>query len=206
MLALAGFNVVGLDVPDFTELDWVRRRAEALNIRNETVGDLSAGDFLPAERDAYDAVVFTETLEHITFNPIRFWKRVSEILHVDGFVYLTTPNAYEFRQLRKVLKRLFTGRGIGLRVGAIFRHVTYGHHWKLYCARELRTYFAELSDDFMTEVSAYSLPLGASHLHHPTRQALQRCFDRIPLFRSHLEAVVRLRGRDGWRATPPSCD
>lgn len=206
VLRLAGFEVTGLDVPVFTDLDWIRRRADRLGVRNEPADDFEPGDFLPGASAAFDVVLFTEALEHITFNPVRFWRRVAELLQPDGFIYLTTPNAYEFRNLRKVVKRLVTGRGIGLRPGAILRHVTYGHHWKLYCAREIREYFAELSDDFEVAVATYSLARGDGAPRHATREALQRLFDRIPLFRSHLEAVIRLTGRDGWKADPPTAE
>ncbi|MBN1256350.1 MAG: methyltransferase domain-containing protein [Planctomycetes bacterium] len=203
ILSRMGFEVAGVDVPEFVGLDFVKERADNYNISNSAIKNLEEGEFLEGTTDAFDAVLFTEALEHITFNPIIFWRRVNELLHTGGLIYLTTPNAYEWRNLRKVLKRLFLGRGMGVRVPNILNRVTYGHHWKLYCGRELKEYFALLSNDFKTEVNYYSLPGSNRRGWWHLREIMQRICNLIPGFREQLEAVVYLQGRDGWLAVPP---
>jgi 2-polyprenyl-6-hydroxyphenyl methylase/3-demethylubiquinone-9 3-methyltransferase len=78
----------------------------------------------------FDVVVFTEILEHITFTPVLFWRRIYKLLKVGGSIYLTTPNALTPWKMLHVVKRLVTQNGVGITTPEIFHTVTFGHHWK----------------------------------------------------------------------------
>jgi 2-polyprenyl-3-methyl-5-hydroxy-6-metoxy-1,4-benzoquinol methylase len=206
LLSKLGYDVTGMDIELFTGAGFVQDRARRCGIRNITVNHLESGDFLPDHAGAFDLIVFTEILEHITFNPIRFWARVYELLAPAGMVYLSTPNALRPAAWARGLAGLLAFRGIGISVKDILGDVTYGHHWKEYSAFELKRYFAMLSPDFKVSTDWYS-----SDLHEQTNPSNSQAVTRfvksalavVPCFRSDIEAVIRLTGRAGFTATPP---
>ena len=198
LLARMGYEVTGIDVPLFTEAPFVRARAGEFGIRNVAVEALERGDFLPGEDGRYRLIVFTEILEHITFNPVRFWRRVHALLEPGGLVYLSTPNSMRpaawVRALRDLLA--FRGRGIGL--DEIMGTVTYGHHWKEYSASEIVRYFALLSPDFQVETRFYSTDAAAGW-----KGRAKGALAAVPAWRSDIEAVVRKVGTKGFAAAVP---
>jgi 2-polyprenyl-6-hydroxyphenyl methylase/3-demethylubiquinone-9 3-methyltransferase len=102
---------------------------------------------------------------------------------------------------------LLSFKGVGLNVREIFRHVTFGHHWKEYSASELRRYFAALSPDFAVTITrmTYAAPEDAPGVARldPARQAIQSIGNHTGLFADQLEAVVRLKARTAWLLAPP---
>jgi 2-polyprenyl-6-hydroxyphenyl methylase/3-demethylubiquinone-9 3-methyltransferase len=146
-------------------------------------------------------------MEHITFNPIRFWRRIYELMQVDGIIYITTPNSLRLLAFLGALWRVLSFKGVGLNVREIFRHVTFGHHWKEYSAGELRRYFRALSPDFavtisrMTYTAAENSP-GVARL-DPARRAIQFIGNHTGFFADQLEAIVRLKARTAWLLVPP---
>lgn len=209
VLKLLGFDVLGMDVPEFSELSFVRNRARELQVENITVAKLESGQFC-AEKESVDCVLFCEILEHITFNPIDFWKRIYNILSLGGVIYITTPNSLRFVNLVSTIKRALTLSGVGLQVSAIFSNVTYGHHWKEYSASEIRRYFARLSPDFLVRVNYYAyepdnmLRQSSSHgLKSIVRQCVRIVGNRSHILADQLEVVVRLEDRTLWLSEPP---
>ncbi|HEX7938289.1 MAG TPA: methyltransferase domain-containing protein, partial [Gemmatimonadaceae bacterium] len=187
----------------FQQLPFVRRRAEASGVRLATVGDLGAGDFLPdAPHDSYDVVIFCEILEHITFHPALFWKRVYEILKPGGLIFLSTPNSLRISNWVKAALRLLTRRGVGISMDEIFGHVTYGHHWKEYSSAELRDYFARLSPDFQVTLRFVDPGLPRS----TAAAMLQWLGNPVPVLRPSLEAIVRLPRKERWLAQAKTYD
>ena len=209
MLKLAGYDVIPLDLSVFSTLPFVTKRAERLGLAQRSVefDQIAGGTFLDDAANEFAIVLFCETMEHITFNPIRFWRRVYELMQVDGIIYITTPNSLRLLAFLGALWRVLSFKGVGLNVREIFRHVTFGHHWKEYSASELRRYFAALSPDFAVTVSrttyaaAEDAP-GAARL-DPARRVIQSIGNHTGLFADQLEAVVRLEARTAWLLTPP---
>lgn len=60
---------------------------------------------LPFDNDRFDAVVFTETFEHLYVNPLRVVEEIHRVLKPGGFVYLTTPNLIGLRPLTKTFMK-----------------------------------------------------------------------------------------------------
>jgi 2-polyprenyl-3-methyl-5-hydroxy-6-metoxy-1,4-benzoquinol methylase len=214
LLSQLGYDVTGMDIELFTGAGFVQDRARRCGIRNITVNHLEAGEFLPDQQGAFDLIVFTEILEHITFNPIRFWARVYELLAPGGIVYLSTPNALRPAAWLRSLKALVAFEGIGISVKDIMADVTYGHHWKEYSAFELKRYFAMLSPDFEVSTTWYSSDLQAkespaSKLSHAetARRYIKGGLAWVPCWRSDIEAVIRLKSdasaHAGFTAKPP---
>lgn len=213
ILKLLGFDVLGLDVPKFTTIDFVSQRAQQMQIENVTVPSLAEGSFLEEKKPGeLDCVLFTEILEHITFNPIRFWHQVYRLLKVGGIIYITTPNSLRLVNLVSAIKRAVTLSGIGQDIAAIFSNVTYGHHWKEYSATEVVRYFSLLSPDFSLDVSTYAYrprdrPLNgkpAQLIKSAIRESTRRFGNRTQIFGEELEVVVKLSQRTVWSATLPS--
>lgn len=200
LMKLMGYDVHGLDIPLFAEAPFVAERARLLGISNHSTTALERGTFLVGHDDSFDLIVFTEILEHITFNPVAFWRRVYELLEVGGCVYLTTPNAMRPSRVWRAALRLATLRGLGLGVGEILENVTYGHHWKEYSPSEIREYFGLLSRDFEVDVHLHS------HIDRDggLRGLVARCASVLPILRTDIEAVVRLAGRTGFGAVDPA--
>lgn len=205
-LKVMGFQVVGMDVSAFASAQVVRDRAARFQLQNVPVDDFAAGEFLPGHDDSFDVVVFSEILEHITFNPLRFWKRVYEVLRPGGTIYVTTPNSMTPWKIMSTIKRAILLDGIGITIPMIFRTVTYGHHWKEYSASEVRRYFQMLSPDFEVSIRTYSyrpLPPVDLSIKAAVRSLCVRLSQAIPAFRDELDVVVRLRERTRWSLESP---
>lgn len=199
LLSRLGYEVSGIDIPLFAGAEFVRERAARFGVRNHAVDAIELGEFLPGQEGRFDLIVFTEILEHITFNPVRFWRRVYELMSPGGMVYLSTPNALRPAAWLRTLTRLLARRGIGLSPEEILASVSYGHHWKEYSAWEIRRYFALLSPDFAVTCRTYSSDLT---LPGPKTQ-VKRALALLPPCRSDIEAVVRRTGNAGFTALPP---
>jgi 2-polyprenyl-3-methyl-5-hydroxy-6-metoxy-1,4-benzoquinol methylase len=207
ILRLLGYKVVALDVPAFQTLEFVRARAEALGIQTATTESAAAGDFLLDCDDRFDLVLFCEMLEHITFNPCEFWRRIHRLLKIGGKVYLSTPNSLQAMNVLSAIKRIVLLDGIGIKIPSIFNTVTYGHHWKEYSSREIFEYFRLLSPDFFVQLSTYSY---ITHCYSPWslrdygRRIIRSVGNWSGVFAEELEAVVTLRSKSGIVPSGPS--
>jgi 2-polyprenyl-3-methyl-5-hydroxy-6-metoxy-1,4-benzoquinol methylase len=195
-----GYEVWGIDVELFAGAPLVRERAEDFGINNITVDMLEKGNFLPDQTNRFDLILLTEVLEHLTFNPIRFWNRVFNLLSATGVIYLSTPNSLRPAAYGRALWNLLSFGGIGLDIEQVLKTITYGHHWKEYSASEIRNYFQFLSNDFQVKTSYYSTDLQGRPAF---KQVIKEVFATIPCFRSDIEAVIRLDGKTGFSAQAP---
>jgi 2-polyprenyl-3-methyl-5-hydroxy-6-metoxy-1,4-benzoquinol methylase len=201
LLAKLGYQVTGIDIDLFTTVDFVSQRAKAFGIDNLTVNALEMGDFLHGQEGQFDVVVFTEILEHITFNPVRFWRRIHELLSPGGIIYLSTPNSLRPAAWLRQLRSLLLGQGVGLSLDGIFGTVTYGHHWKEYSAWEVKRYFALLSSDFTVQTHWYSTD---NTTVRSAKSLLKAALSMVPHWRSDIEAVISRNGQGGFLLQAPS--
>ncbi|WP_161808477.1 class I SAM-dependent methyltransferase [Methyloglobulus morosus] len=195
LLSLLGYDVYGLDVPLFTKAPFIQERSRLMNIQNISSGSHQLGDFLGGQDNSFNLVVCTEMLEHITFNPVVFWRRVWELLSTGGILYVTTPNVFRIRALVKNLIRFATFEGVGIPIDEILTVITYGHHWKEYSSREIRKYFKRLSPDFSVEIQTY--PDADSD-----KNLLSKALEIVPAFRTNIEVIIRLRDKTTFLVPP----
>lgn len=78
---LAGFDVTAVDPPGTFQVDSVRDTAAALDITFLKCANLEQTRELQTFLDdAFDVVLFTEIIEHITFNPVAFCAQIYRVL------------------------------------------------------------------------------------------------------------------------------
>jgi 2-polyprenyl-6-hydroxyphenyl methylase/3-demethylubiquinone-9 3-methyltransferase len=149
LYALDGFAVSALDIPLVLDTDRARALAAAHAIRLLPNDDLERPLALAAlPDDAFDLVLVTEVIEHLTFNPVAFWREIHRLLRPGGIIVLTTPNYYGLRRRLRQWARALRRRGGGVPVEQILHQRTHTQHWKEYSAAELADYFRLLSPDF----------------------------------------------------------
>jgi 2-polyprenyl-3-methyl-5-hydroxy-6-metoxy-1,4-benzoquinol methylase len=151
LYARDGFAVTAVDLPLTLDIGYVRAQAEENGIRLISEPDLAHAKAFDAIGDSsIDIVLFTEIIEHITFNPVALWKQVYRVLKPAGRIVVTTPNYYAATGRAWNPRRFLSGFGGGLDVLGILNSNTYAHHWKEFSRRELIYYFCVLSPDFNT--------------------------------------------------------
>ncbi len=165
LYALDGHKVTALDLP-VTMIDaGVLQTADTMGIRLLANEDLEHPAALSQIADnEFDLVLFTEIIEHITFNPVDMWRELYRVLKPGGRIVVTTPNFYALRGRFWDFKRLRQRFGGGLEVAQILNLHTHAHHWKEYSLRELIYYFCLLSPDFNCVKTAYLTEYSGNYL------------------------------------------
>ncbi|MBI2381327.1 MAG: methyltransferase domain-containing protein [Gammaproteobacteria bacterium] len=152
LYALEGFEVTACDIGELGEMERnpvVRGVAEAYGIHRLSYADLARPtELAQLPEHGYDLVLFTEILEHITFNPVYMWRQIYRLLKPGGRLILTTPNYHYPGYCLRDWNRVLRGQSTGLPIAEILDIQTYGHHWKVYSAKDLRDYFRRVSPDF----------------------------------------------------------
>lgn len=158
IFAKQGHNVYAADIYEQIEPDnrIIPKIAHDFNIKLVNYNSLQdTVELLSLEDVAFDLVVFSEIIEHLTFNPVQFWKVIYKVLKPKGRIVITTPNFYFLPHLLKNLMRILIGNGVTPTVDHILKTNTYGHHWKLYTRKEISEYFSQLSPDFRIGKSCF---------------------------------------------------
>ncbi len=156
ILTKLGYKVYAMDVEAFWKIPLVEERGKKYGIEAIIENNLETLNSQSQVGEKYDLILFTEILEHITFNPINFWKNVYGCAKDGASIYISTPNSFALPSFLRAVKNLFTFKSMGLGVDQIFSNVTYGHHWKEYSSREIKDYFFKLSNDFKVTIRKYS--------------------------------------------------
>ena len=204
ILSKMGYEVYSVDVPTFQEMDFIKDRFEKYGIKAICETDLASFESIKDYSNEYDAVLFTEILEHITFNPVQFWTRVYEALKPESFMYLSTPNSLALPNLIRTFARLITLKGTGLKVDDILTCETYGHHWKEYSRYEIKRYFQAISDDFNVITQFFSFYQGfGKSLRDRLWYGLARVGLWTRMFAPTLESIVSLKKRNGVKIQTP---
>jgi 2-polyprenyl-6-hydroxyphenyl methylase/3-demethylubiquinone-9 3-methyltransferase len=205
LFKLLGYNVTPMDVSAFGNLDFVQERAQKNGLSITIEDNLEKMHQLSQVDNYFDLIIFAEIFEHITFNPISFWKRIHELIKHNGKIYLTTPNSITIYAIARTLYNLLSFKGIGIGVNDIFAYVTYGHHWKEYSAYEIHRYFKLLNEGFAvtTKKITYKPPTKSTSLRGLGRALLISVSNAIPYFREAIEAVVQVDKSHAWKIEPP---
>ena len=155
LLSLSGFDVICVDIPNFANQKNIKERAKKFNINLFAINDLENGINILIEKKSIDIILFTEILEHITFNPVKFWRSISSIMSKKSFIYISTPNSMRLLNIISTVYNAMLMRRIGLDTISILNQDTYGHHWKEYSAKEIKYYFNEINPNFNIKIYYY---------------------------------------------------
>lgn len=197
LYVIDGFSVSALDLPVTFEFENVRAVAQRHGVQLLPNPDLESPTALTAiADDSFDIVLFTEIIEHITFNPVRMWREIYRVLKPGGRIVVTTPNYYALRGRHWSWLRFLQGFGGGIDVLGVLQQHTYAHHWKEYSMRELIYYFCVLSPDFNCVHSDYAEEY-QPHYRGEATGNLARWVERIvPMLRPDLYLEVELPRKD----------
>lgn len=204
VLTFLGYKVYAIDVTNFHELPFVKNRVKSHDMIALINDNLENPQVLDSYNDFFDCVIFSETLEHITFNPINFWKTIHRITKIKGMIYVSTPNSMNLFNMLNSIKRIILMDGIGISVKGIFSSITYGHHWKEYSKREVKEYFNFLSKDFLVDIKKYS------YRKYPTNGiknifyfVIRAIGNSSYIFADELEIIVRIGDKTTWLIKSP---
>jgi len=199
-----GYEIHSMDVQVFWELDFVSDRVKEYKLTCIVDNDLESFESHRNISNKYDVVLFAEILEHITFNPVLFWKMVYEITRENGYLYISTPNSLNLYNIARTFARIFTFRGIGIPIGSIFQNVTYGHHWKEYSVSEIKKYFNILSDDFKVKTFLYHYRKPEFSGFYATLISIFSLIgNSLYVFSDEIEVLVEVKKTGSWKIESP---
>lgn len=206
LYALDGHRVTAADLPVSLGQSSVQDIAKQNKINVYTYEDLSQiSAFDGLQSDSFDLILFTEIIEHLTFNPVDMWKNMYRILKPGGKIIVTTPNYYYIGQTVKRLIRTFKRMGGGISVEDVLKKKTMAPHWKEYSAKELKQYFFLLSKDFeINKLRHIASPIVIGSLKTKKRQLIQKIETMIPFFRSGLYMEIYLEKKTHGIELKPS--
>ena len=139
-LAKIGFEVHTYDIPEFQKNSKLNELYSKFNVRPSSgyLKDVWQNG-LPYPDDHFDAVILSEVLEHLNFNPIPLIQEINRILKKDGILYITTPNQVDLINRIKII----LGRSIRNSISDSViqldqtQHTICGIHWREYTLEEL---------------------------------------------------------------------
>lgn len=204
LLSFLGYDVYSMDVSAFWELDFVLARKDQYQLKMITEDDLETLVSQEDVADVYDIILFTEILEHITFNPVNFWERIYTICKPGGFIYISTPNSLNLYNILRTIGRIIILKGVGLPVNSIFNYVTYGHHWKEYSVGEIKKYFSVLSDDFHVTTKRYHYREASGAAGNRAMRICSWLGNKTGYLADEIEAIVQVIKSSGFKVKPPS--
>jgi len=191
--ALDGWSVTAMDMPVTLDVAMVRDLAALHSIRLLPNEDLEHPAALATlADDSVDVVLFTEVIEHITFNPVALWRAIYRVLRPGGTIVVTTPNYYALRGRAFAPMRFLRGGGGGLAVDALIGEPTFAHHWKEYSLEELARYFGLLSPDFRVAKARRLMDYHAKAFVSISGRAYMAIERAVPFLRPQLHVEIVL--------------
>jgi 2-polyprenyl-6-hydroxyphenyl methylase/3-demethylubiquinone-9 3-methyltransferase len=159
----------------------VQKQAQAMGAELVLIKRLELGQGIDeVADDSIDAIMFSEILEHLAFNPIPMWKVFYQKIRNLGKIYISTPNSCYFRSVYRQLKAMNEIGGFGVSIDEVLESGTYGHHWKEYSIPEIRHYFSSLSSDFsITRIVATSYGNHEDEIYNFESLASESCISHV---------------------------
>lgn len=142
MLSKKGFQMCAYDTPEIVGKREVQKIADKKDIQLRATGNLAKGELAQKEEEnTYDAILMTEVIEHLAFNPLLMWNSIFRVLKTKSYIFISTPNSLSLNRRVVTMARVLSGVGVGVSVSGVMGTPTYGHHWKEYSISEIYRYF-----------------------------------------------------------------
>jgi 2-polyprenyl-3-methyl-5-hydroxy-6-metoxy-1,4-benzoquinol methylase len=139
-LARMGFEVHTFDIPEFQNNRTLNKLYEENNVHPSSgyLHDVWKNS-LPYPDNHFDAVIFSEVIEHLNFNPLPLLQEMNRILKQDGILYITTPNQVHLMNRLKIIMGHSIRNSITDSVIQVdnTRQTICGIHWREYTLSEL---------------------------------------------------------------------
>jgi SAM-dependent methyltransferase len=170
-LAKIGFDVYTYDIPEFQKNENLNRIYSKFNIHPSSgyLKDIWKTG-LPYPDNFFDAIILSEVLEHLNFNPLPVFQEINRIMKPDGILYITTPNQVNFINRIKIV----LGRSIRNSIHDSLiqldqsKNTICGIHWREYTLLELvqlleKTGFV-ISANYYSSTTQIDFPLWAKKI------------------------------------------
>jgi SAM-dependent methyltransferase len=139
-LSKIGFEVYTYDIPEFQKNNKLNELYQKY-IVHPSSGYLKDvwQNGLPYPDNHFDAVILSEVIEHLNFNPLPVLQEINRIMKKDGILYITTPNQVNLINRIKVILGRSIRNSISDSVTQLdqTRHTICGIHWREYTLEEL---------------------------------------------------------------------
>lgn len=175
VLAKIGFDVYTYDIPDFQKNENLNKIYSEFNVHPSS-GSLKDiwKTGLPYPDNHFDAVILSEVLEHLNFNPLPVFQEINRIMKNDGILYITTPNQVNFINRIKII----LGRSIRNSIYDSLiqldesKNTICGIHWREYTLLELvqlleKTGFV-ISENYYSSTTRIESPQWAKKIFYKT--------------------------------------
>jgi 2-polyprenyl-3-methyl-5-hydroxy-6-metoxy-1,4-benzoquinol methylase len=204
LYAMDGFKVTAADLYTDEKNPVIMGIAQEYAISMVEYKDLSDPQELQSlPENSFDLILFSEILEHITFNPVKMWTQLYRLLSEGGRIIVTTPNYFNYKNGYFVMDILnvFSGRSAGIKIPDILEINTYGHHWRIFSAKDVVEYFSYLSPDFAINRIEYF------DYYHTGKGLIRYCLSNvqkvIPCLREGLYVEITLQRKDAGIIVTP---
>ena len=139
-LAKIGFEVYTYDIPEFQKNSKLNELYSKYNVHPSSgyLKDVWQNG-LPYPDNHFDAVILSEVIEHLNFNPLPVLQEINRILKKDGILYITTPNQVNLINRIKIILGRSIRNSISDSVTQLdqTKHTICGIHWREYTLEEL---------------------------------------------------------------------
>jgi SAM-dependent methyltransferase len=139
-LSKIGFEVYTYDIPEFQKNNKLNELYQKYAV-HPSLGYLKDvwQNGLPYPDNYFDAVILSEVIEHLNFNPLPVLQEINRILKKDGILYVTTPNQVNLINRIKIILGRSIRNSISDSVTQLdqTRHTICGIHWREYTLEEL---------------------------------------------------------------------
>jgi 2-polyprenyl-3-methyl-5-hydroxy-6-metoxy-1,4-benzoquinol methylase len=139
-LAKMGCEVHTYDIPEFQNNSSLNKLYNEYNVHPSS-GNVAEvwKNGLPFPDNYFDAVIFSEVIEHLNFNPLPLFQEMNRILKKNGILYITTPNQVNLMNRFKIISGRSIRNSITDSVIQVdqTKQTICGIHWREYTLSEL---------------------------------------------------------------------